>query len=107
MIEGSLPAPTGMVTDARTTVEAIACRYQTGIAWRDLAEVFGRGTGCGPGMAADGSWDRALAKLAAAADSAGSSIGRSRSTPRSLAHQHATTPPATTNSPSSTAPPRF
>lgn len=98
LIEGLLPAPTGRpgrkLSDARTMVEAIAYRYRTGIAWRDLPEVFGPWQTVWTWhrrMAADGSWDRVLAKLTAAADSAGV-IDWSISVDSTIAraHQHAT-----------------
>ena len=45
LIEGMLPRPTGRpgrpFADARLMVEGIIYRYRTGIAWRDLPEVFG------------------------------------------------------------------
>jgi len=41
-----LPHPTvrpgRKFSDVRTMVEAIIYRYRTGMAWRDLPEVFGR-----------------------------------------------------------------
>lgn len=46
LIEGMLPHPTvrpgRKFSDVRTMVEAIIYRYRTGMAWRDLPEVFGR-----------------------------------------------------------------
>lgn len=75
-------------------VEAIIYRYRTGIAWRDLPEVFGPWQTVWTWhrrMADDGTWDAVLAELTAAADAAGmvdwavsvdSTIAR--------AHQHAT-----------------
>lgn len=45
LIEGMLPRPTGCkgrpFADARQMVEGIVYRYRTGIAWRDLPEVYG------------------------------------------------------------------
>lgn len=47
LIESMLPRPTSRCrrgrgfSDARTMVEAIVYRCRTGIAWRDLPEVFG------------------------------------------------------------------
>jgi transposase len=78
LIEGMLPRPTGRpgrrFSDARLMVEGIVYRYRTGIAWRDLPEVFGPWQTVWTWhhrMAIDGAWDRALAKLTAAADAAG------------------------------------
>jgi len=55
-------------------VEGIVYRYRTGIAWRDLPAVFGPGQTVWTWhrrMASDGTWDRVLAKVTAAADAAG------------------------------------
>ncbi|MCU1409092.1 MAG: transposase [Microbacteriaceae bacterium] len=98
LIEGMLPRPTGRkgrpISDARVMVEAIIYRYRTGIAWRDLPEVFGPWQTVWTWhhrMATDGTWDAVFQKLTAAADaarlvdwslSADSTIAR--------AHQHAT-----------------
>lgn len=98
LIESMLPSRTGRqgrpFSDARTMVEAIIYRYRTGIAWRDLPPVFGPWQTVWTWhrrMAAEGTWDAALAKLTAAADAEGrvdwavsvdSTIAR--------AHQHAT-----------------
>ena len=98
LIEGLLPTPTGrpgrQFSDARTMVEAIAYRYRTGIARRDLPEVFGPWQTVWTWhrrMTADGSWDRVLAKLTADADSTGV-IDWSISVDSTIAraHQHAT-----------------
>ena len=77
MIADMLPRPTGRkgrpFADARTMVEAIIYRYRTGIAWRDLPEVFGLWQTVWTWhrrMAADGTWDRVLERLTAAADEA-------------------------------------
>lgn len=74
-------------------VEGIVYRYRCGTAWRDLPEVFGPWqTVCTwhYRMAADGTWDKVLAKLTAAADAAGL-IGWSLSVDSTIArpHQHA------------------
>ena len=61
-------------------------RYRTGIAWRDLPEVFGPWQTVWTWhrrMAFDGTWDRVAAKITAAADAAGWSTGRCRWIPRS------------------------
>jgi transposase len=58
-------------------VGGIVYRYRTGIAWRDLPEVFGPWQTVWTWhhrMAKDGTWDRVLAKLTAAADAGG--LGR-------------------------------
>ncbi|AYY13420.1 IS5 family transposase [Actinobacteria bacterium YIM 96077] len=98
MIEDMLPGPTGRrgrpFADARTMVEAIIYRYRTGIAWRDLPEVFGPWQTVWTWhrrMAADGTWDRVLARLTAAADEA-DRIDWSVSVDSTIAraHQHAT-----------------
>ncbi|GAA1634704.1 hypothetical protein GCM10009806_00010 [Microbacterium flavum] len=75
-------------------VEAIVYRYRTGIAWRDLPEVFGPWQTAWTWhhrMASNGTWDRALDKLTAAADAAGL-IDWSLSVDSTIAraHQHAT-----------------
>jgi len=73
-------------------------RYRTGIAWRDLPAVFGPWQTVWTWhrrMASDGTWDRVLAKVTAAADAAGM-IDWSLSVDSTIAraHQHATnTPP--------------
>jgi transposase len=98
LIEGMLPRPTGRpgrrFSDARLMVEGIVYRYRTGIAWRDLPEVFGPWQTVWTWlhrMAIDGAWDRALAKLTAAADAAGL-VDWSLSVDSTIAraHQHAT-----------------
>ncbi len=78
LIEGMLPRPTGRpgrkFSDARTMVEAIIYRYRCGIAWRDLPEVFGPWQTVWTWhhrLATEGTWDKVLAKLTAAADAAG------------------------------------
>ena len=78
LIEEMLPRPTGRpgrrFSDARTMVEGIVYRYRTGIAWRDLPEVFGPWQTVWTWhrrMAFDGTWDRVAAKVTAAADAAG------------------------------------
>ncbi len=75
-------------------VEAIIYRYRTGIAWRDLPEVFGSWQTVWTWhrrMAADGTWEEVLAKLTAAADVAGG-LDWSLSVDSTIAraHQHAT-----------------
>ena len=98
LIEDLLPVRTGKrgrpFQDARKMVEGIIYRYRCGIAWRDVPEVFGRWQTIWTWhrrMSGDGTWDRVLARLLAAADEAGvidwavsvdSTIAR--------AHQHAT-----------------
>ena len=98
LIEEMLPRPTGRpgrkFSDARTMVEGIVYRYRTGIAWRDLPEVFGPWQTVWTWhyrMASDGTWDRVLAKLTAAADAAGL-VDWSLSVDSTIAraHQHAT-----------------
>ena len=98
LIESMLPGPTGRqgrpFSDARTMVEAIISRYRTGIAWRDLPSVFGRWQTVWTWhhrMATDGTWDRVIAKLTAAADAAGL-VDWSLSVDSTVAraHQHAT-----------------
>lgn len=98
LIEGMLPRPTGRkgrpFADARQMVEGIVYRYRTGIAWRDLPEVFGPWQTVWTWhhrMASDGTWDKVLDKLAAAADAAGL-IDWSLSVDSTIAraHQHAT-----------------
>ena len=98
LIESDLPRPTGRrgrpFADARTIVEAIVYRYRTGIAWRDLPEVFGPWQTVWTWhhrMAEDGTWDRVHARLTAAADQAGM-IDWSLSVDSTIAraHQHAT-----------------
>lgn len=78
LIEEMLPRPTGRkgrpFADARLMVEGIVYRYRTGIAWRDLPEVFGPWQTVWTWhrrMATDGTWDRVLGKLTADADAAG------------------------------------
>lgn len=97
-IEGMLPWPTGRkgrpFSDARAMVEAIVYRYRCGIAWRDLPEVFGPWQTVWTWhrrMAGDGTWDKVLAKLTAAADAAGL-VDWSLSVDSTIAraHQHAT-----------------
>ena len=98
MIADMLPRPTGRkgrpFADARTMVEAIIYRYRTGIAWRDLPEVFGPWQTVWTWhrrMAAEGTWDRVLERLTAAADEAGQidwTVSVDSTSAR--AHQHAT-----------------
>ncbi|MBP1303024.1 putative transposase [Curtobacterium sp. 1310] len=75
-------------------VEGIVDRYRTGIAWRDLPEVFGPWQTVWKWhrrMAGDGTWDRVLAAVTASADQAGA-VDRSLSVDSTIAraHQHAT-----------------
>ena len=93
-----LPSPTGRpvrrFSDARNMVEGIVYRYRTGIAWRDLPEVFGPWQMVWTWhrrMAFVGTWDRAAAKIVAAADAAGM-VDWSLSVDSTIAraHQHAT-----------------
>lgn len=81
-------------------VEGIVYRYRTGIAWRDLPEVFGPWQTVWTWhhrMATGGTWDRVLAKLIAAVDRAGL-IDWSLSVDSTIAraHQHATNTTRTT-----------
>ncbi|MDQ1128265.1 transposase [Microbacterium sp. SORGH_AS 888] len=69
-------------------------RYRTGIAWRDLPEVFGPWQTVWTWhrrMAFDGTWDRVAAKITAAADAAGM-VDWSLSVDSTIAraHQHVT-----------------
>lgn len=98
LIEALLPSRTGRqgrpFADARTMVEGIVYRYRTGIAWRDLPEVFGPWQTVWTWhrrMAADGTWDTVLGELTAAADAAGL-VDWSVSVDSTIAraHQHAT-----------------
>ena len=75
-------------------VEAIAYRHRTGIAWRDLPEVFGPWQTVWKWhrrMAGDGTWDHIHALLLARADAAGK-LDWSVSVDSTIAraHQHAT-----------------
>ena len=75
-------------------VEAIIYRYRCGIAWRDLPEVFGPWQTVWTWhhrLAGDGTWDRVLDLLTAAADAAGL-VDWSLSVDSTIAraHQHAT-----------------
>ncbi len=97
LIEEMLPRPTGRkgrpFSDARMMVEGIVYRYRCGIAWRDLPEVFGPWQTVWTWhhrMAAEGTWDKVLAKLTAAADEAGL-VDWSLSVDSTIAraHQHA------------------
>ncbi|WP_425432320.1 IS5 family transposase [Haloechinothrix alba] len=97
LIEDMLPRPTGRrgrpFSDARTMVEAIIYRYRTGIAWRDLPEVFGPWQTVWTWhrrLAAEGTWDAVLSELTAAADAAGL-VDWSVSVDSTIAraHQHA------------------
>lgn len=98
LIEDMLPRRTGKkgrpFSDARLMVEAIVYRYRTGIAWRDLPEVFGPWQTVWTWhhrIAVAGIWDEVLAKLTAAADAEGL-IDWSVSVDSTVAraHQHAT-----------------
>lgn len=98
LIEDLLPRPTGRqgrpFAEARRVVEGIAYRYRTGIAWRDVPEVFGPWQTLWTWhrrMAEDGTWDAVLARLTAAADAA-DLIDWSLSVDSTItrAHQHAT-----------------
>jgi putative transposase len=75
-------------------IEGIVYRYRTGIAWRDLPDVFGPWQTVWKWhrrMAGDGSWDRALSALTAQADRA-NAVDWSLSVDSTIAraHQHAT-----------------
>lgn len=98
LIEEMLPRPTGRkgrpFSDARLMVEGIIYRYRCGIAWRDLPEAFGPWQTVWTWhhrMAAEGTWDKVLATLTAAADAAGL-VDWSLSVDSTIAraHQHAT-----------------
>ncbi|WP_307485615.1 IS5 family transposase [Microbacterium trichothecenolyticum] len=98
LIAGFLPGPTGRkgrpFSDARTMVEAIAYRYRTGIAWRDLPAAFGPWQTAWKWhrrMAGGGTWDRVHAALLARADATGN-VDWSVSVDSTIAraHQHAT-----------------
>lgn len=98
LIEDLLPRPTRRkgrpFADARQMVEGIVYRYRCGIAWRDLPEAFGPWQTVWTWhrrLAGDGTWDRVLARLTAAADSAGK-LDWSLSVDSTIAraHQHAT-----------------
>lgn len=98
LIEPMLPKRTGRAgrpfSDARTMVEAIIYRYRTGIAWRDLPEVFGSWQTVWTWhhrMAVEGTWEKAMAKLTADADARGL-VDWSVSVDSTIAraHQHAT-----------------
>ena len=98
LLEEMLPRPTGRrgrpFADARLMVEGIVYRYRCGIAWRDLPEVFGPWQTVWTWhhrMAAEGTWDKVLATLTAAADEAGLVEGSlSVDSTIARAHQHAT-----------------
>lgn len=98
LIEELLPRPTGRqgrpFSDARVMVEAIVYRYRCGIAWRDLPVVFGPWQTVWTWhrrMAGDGTWDKVLTRLTAAADAAGL-VDWSLSVDSTIAraHKHAT-----------------
>ena len=98
MIEDLLPKPTGRkgrpFSDARMIVEGIVYRYRCGIAWRDVPAVFGPWQTLWTWhrrMASQGTWDRVLERLLAAAEAAGM-IDWSVSVDSTIAraHQHAT-----------------
>ena len=79
LIEQVLPSRTGKrgrpFRDARQVVEGIIYRCRCGIAWRDVAQVFGPWQTMWTWhrrMSAQGTWDRVLARLLAAADVSGS-----------------------------------
>ena len=98
LIEEHLPCSDGrpgrLFRDSREVVDGIIYRYRTGMAWRDLPEVFGPWQTVWKRhkrYAQDGTWDRVLTVLIAEADARGivdwtvsvdSTINR--------AHQHAT-----------------
>ena len=99
LIEEFLPARrTGRqgrpFADARLMVEGIIYRYRCGIPWRDVPEVFGPWQTVWRWhrrMAADGTWDRVLARLHQAADATGRVDWRvSIDSTIARAHQHAT-----------------
>src|SRR4029079_16228675 len=98
LIEDLLPVRTGQrrrpFQNARSMVEGIIYRYQCGIAWRDVPEVFGpwQSIWTWPRrMSADGTWDTVLARLLAAAEEAGIIDGGvGVDSPIARAHQHAT-----------------
>lgn len=98
LIEQMLPRLTGRkgrpFSDARLMVEGIIYRYRCGIPWRDLPEVFGPWQTVWTWhhrMAEDGTWDKVLAELTAAAETEGL-IDWSLSVDSTIAraHQHAT-----------------
>jgi transposase len=98
LIAPHLPCSDGLpgrpFQDSRQVVDGIIYRYRTGMAWRDLPEVFGPWQTVWKRhkrYALDGTWDRVLTVLVAEADARGivdwtvsvdSTINR--------AHQHAT-----------------
>jgi transposase len=98
-VEPLLPSNAGRrgrpFEDNRRVVEAIAYRYRTGIPWRDLPrEEFGPWQTAWKRhrrYAADGTWDRVLARLVAEADAAGH-VDWDVSVDATIAraHQHAT-----------------
>lgn len=75
-------------------IEVTSPRYRCGIAWRDLPEVFGPWQTVWTWhhrMATEGSWDKVLAALTAAADEAGlTDCSLSEDSTIAFAHQHAT-----------------
>ena len=98
LIAELLPVRTGRpgrpFADARLMVEGIIYRYRCGIAWRDLPEAFGPWQTVWTWhhrLAGDGTWDRVLDELTAAADAAGL-VDWSLSVDSTIAraHQHAT-----------------
>lgn len=99
LIEPLLPSNAGRqghpFGEHRRVVEGIAYRYRTGIPWRDLPrEPFGPWQTVWKRhrrYAVDGTWDRVLAQLTAAADEAGL-IDWNVSVDATInrAHQHAT-----------------
>lgn len=109
LIAELLPRPTGKpgrkFSDARTMIEGIVYRYRTGIAWRDLPEVYGPWQTVWTWhrrLADDGTWDRIHAELIAAADAAGL-IDWSSSVDSTIARarQHATNTTRLTGGPGS------
>lgn len=75
-------------------VEGIIYRYRCGLAWRDLPEVFGPWRTVWTWhhrLAVEGTWDKVLATLTAAADEAGIvDLSLSVDSTITRAHQHAT-----------------
>jgi transposase len=79
LIAELLPSRTGKrgkpFRDANQVIEGIIYRYRCGIARRDVPEVFGPWQTIWTWhrrMSADGTWDRVLVRLLAAADARGS-----------------------------------
>lgn len=86
--------------DSRQVVEGIIYRYRCGIAWRDLPEEFGPWQTAWKRhrrLSADGTWQRILEALLAAADEAGELVWSvSADSTVNRAHQHAATLPRRT-----------